>query len=260
MGKPNAAKMLKTTKIFLSKNSPSILTGLGITGMLATTVISVKQTPKALMLIEEEKDRLELGTDDKLTIKETVKATWKVYIPAAAICVASMACLIGANSVNTRRNAALATAYKLTETAFSDYKEKVVAEIGEKKDKAIREDISKDKLADNPVSKSEIFITEKGNTLCFDPITSRYFKSDIDRIKKAENEINKRLLHEMYMSLNDFYELIGLSDSSLGDDLGWNIDKGFLELDFSSLIAEDGTPCIVLEYSVAPQYGYDKLS
>lgn len=259
MKKPDLSKLLRTTKAVLSEHSPEILTGFGIAGMLVTTVLSVKATPKALQLIEEEKDRLELDGDEQLRPIEVVKVAWKPYIPATITCVVSIACLIGASSVNMRRNAALAAAYKLSETAFEEYKDKVVEVIGDKKEKTIREKVAQETVDKNPVSKNEIFITEKGNTLCRDPISGRYFKSDIDLIKKAENAVNKRLLHEMYVSLNDFYDLIGLSPTSNGDNLGWNIDKGFLELDFSATISENDTPCIVLEYNIEPKHGYDKL-
>lgn len=259
MDKLKVTKLFRTTKVLVSKHSPEILTGFGIAGMLATTVLSVKATPKALQLIEAEKERLELEKDGKLTPVEVVKVAWKPYIPAAIICVTSIACVVGASSVSMRRNAALATAYKLSETAFSEYKEKVIETIGDKKEKAVREKVAQDRIEKNPVSKNEVFITEKGNTLCFDPISGRYFKSDMDRIRKAENEINKMLNHEMYASLNDFYEKIGLSGTSLGDSIGWKIEKGLLNIEFDPLIAEDDTPCISIEYNIAPQYGYDKL-
>ena len=259
MNKANVVRLLKSTKAAMSKHSPEILTGFGIAGMIATTVIAVKETPKALKLIEAEKERLELSEEDNLTPIEVIKVAWKPYIPAIAICAASVSCLIWSSSANLRRNAALATAYKLSENAFAEYKEKVVETIGEKKEKVIRDKVAQEQVNKNPVSKNEVFITEKGNTLCLDMLSKRYFKSDIDLIKKAENTINNRLLHEMYVSLNDFYELIGLSSSKLGDDLGWNIENGMLELDFSASISEEDKPCIVLDYNIAPQYNYYKI-
>ena len=120
------SKFINKTKSWTGRHSPEILIGLGITGMVSTTVLAVKATPKALDLIEEAKEK---ENKDELTAMETVKATWKCYIPAATTCVFSAACLIGANSVNSKRNAALATAYKLTENAFTEYKEKVVETI-----------------------------------------------------------------------------------------------------------------------------------
>jgi len=80
MTKADVSKFLTNVKSSLSKHSPEILVGIGITGMVTTTVLAVKATPKALKLIEETKKE---ERKDKLTPIETVKATWKCYIPAA---------------------------------------------------------------------------------------------------------------------------------------------------------------------------------
>ena len=114
--------------------------------MITTTVLAVKATPKVLMLIDSKKQEIfdELDPSEvpgnttnykDLQLKpiEVVKVAWKSYIPAAVTCVASVTCLIGASSVNAKRNAALATAYELSKTALADYKEKVVENVRELK-------------------------------------------------------------------------------------------------------------------------------
>ena len=257
MNKPNMANVFKSVRVFTSKHTPEILTGFGIAGMVTTTVLAVKGTPKALKLIDMKKE--EEGVE-KLTAIETVKTTWKCYIPAALIGTASVACLIGASSVSARRNAALATAYKLSETALTEYREKVVETIGEKKEQVIQEKVDKERLEKNPVTKNEVIITDRGTTLCYDYQSGRYFKSDIEKIKKAVNEINRQMLLYDYVSLNEFYDVLGLERTPMGDDLGWRVDRGYIEPRFSSHIADDGTPCIVLNYEVAPQHDYSRYS
>lgn len=241
------------TKIGMSvrKHSPEILTGIGISGMVATTVLAVKATPKALILIEQEETNLHV---DKLTPVETIKVCWKCYIPSAITGVASIACLVGASSVNFKRNAALATAYTLSETALREYRDKVVETIGEKKEQLVKDAIAKDKIEKNPVTNNEVIITENGNTLCFDAISGRYFKSNIDLLKKSVNDLNRRMLLDGYISLNDFYEEIGLDSIKIGDELGWDFDKGLIDLNFSSQLASDGTPCLVIGFIVEPKY------
>ena len=257
MAKLNFSKMVKDTKRFISAKSPEILTGIGIAGMITTTVLAVKATPKALDLIAKAEDaKFDNGHEDPLTTIEKVKVAWKPYIPAAVTGTLSVVCLIGASSVNARRNAALATAYKLSETALTEYKQKVIETVGEKKEKIVREAIDKDKIEKNPVSKSEVIVTKKGETLCYEAISGRYFKSDIDTIEKAVNEINRRLLNDMYISLNELYDEIGLENISLGEDLGWKVEDGLIEIEWSSQIADDGSPCIVMNYLRAPKYGY----
>ncbi|MDE8707678.1 DUF6353 family protein, partial [[Ruminococcus] torques] len=95
-----------------------------------------------------------------------------------------------------RRNAALATAYTLSESALNDYQEKVIEMFGEKKNEAVKDAIAKDKVEKNPVVTREVIITEKGNTLCYDAVSGRYFKGDIEKFKKAECELNRQMRDE----------------------------------------------------------------
>lgn len=253
----NASKMtgfIKSVRAAVSPHSPEILTGIGIAGMITTTVLAVKATPKALKFIEKEKEERKT---DELKPVDTVKVTWKCYIPAAVTGVASVTCLIGASSVNARRNAALATAYKLSETALIDYKEKVVETIGEKKEKVVRDAIAADKVKNNPVKKQDIVVTGKGKTLCLDPYSGRYFESDVELLKKAANEMNRRMFTEMYMSLNEFYSEINLEEIAVGHDIGWNINNGDkVELYFSATLTDNNEPCLVLDFEIPPKYGF----
>lgn len=260
MGKTNLADLIKKARVVIDKRSPELLMGVGVAGMIATTVLAVKATPKAMALIEEEKLRRYKETDDDAITKvEAVKVAWKPYIPAVVTGAASVACIIGSTSVSGRRTAALAAAYQISETALSEYREKVVETIGEKKEQLVRDKIAKDKVEKNPVSKSEVIITNDGYTLCFDPISARYFKSTIEKIKRVENDLNKRMLHDItgYVSLNEFYDELGLDRTAIGDDLGWNVDK-LIDMGFSSQINDNGEPSIVLDYNVAPRYDYSR--
>lgn len=255
MSKGTLSKAMQDLGASIRKHSPEILTGIGIAGMITTTVLAVRATPKALVLLEEKKD--ELNTD-KLTPVETVKTTWLCYLPSAIVGTASVACLIGASSVNLRRNAALATAYALSESTLKDYQKKVVEEIGEKKEKVIREASSKAELERNPVSKNEIIITGGGDSLCYDVVCKRYFKSNIDKLRSIANDLNERLRNENYISLNEFYDEVGLDHVGAGYELGWNIDKGYIKLEFGCHLADDGTPCIVVGFDNPPRYDYNK--
>ena len=257
MKKPDFKAIARNIRVTLDKNSPQILMGVGIAGMITTTVLAVKATPKALQLIEEKKRELET---DELSVVDTVKTTWKCYAPAVATGTLSTICLIGSNSVSTRRTAAIATAYKISETALEEYRAKVVETIGEKKEQIIKDKVAEEQIKKNPISKNEVIITEKGNTLCYDAWSGRYFKSDIEKIKKVQNDMNYRLINDMYVSLNEFYSALGLHHVDMGYELGWNLDRdGKLELDYSANIGEDGTPCIVISYNVAPQYDFSRL-
>lgn len=247
---------IKSTKNFLGKHSPEILVGIGVTGMLTSTVLAVKATPKALALIKDAEYERDVP---KLTAIETVKVAWKPYLPAALLSVASISCIIGASAVNAKRNAALATAYAISERTLLTYRDKVIETIGEKKEKEIKEKIAQDEVDNKPVSNSQVIITSKGNTLCMDSITRRYFRSDLDKVKKVVNELNRQMITQNYVSLNEFYYAIGMDGIKNGSLLGWNVSDGFIELDYSTTLAENDEPCIVIDFETAPYYDFDKF-
>lgn len=262
--KLNLSKVAKNMQHTLGKYSPQILTGIGVAGMITTVVLAVKATPKALELIEDKKEELDAG---KLTVVDTVKTAWKPYVPAVVTGVLSTVCIIGGNAVGTRRTAALAAAYKISETALHEYKDAVVETIGEEKAKEVKEKVAQNKLDKNPVVEKQIIVTNKGTFLCYDSLSGRYFQSDIETIRKAQNDINDYLFSEDYASLNMFYDFLGLEHTRLGAELGWKIDSGTLQIEFDSTLASDksqgiapGTPCLVLDYNVAPKYEFDKMS
>lgn len=254
MNKHTLANFFKSAQVWTTKHSPEILTGIGIAGMVTTTVLAVKATPKALELIGLRKFELET---EKLTPIETVKVAWKPYIPAAVTGIASVACLIGASSVSARRNAALATAYQLSTTALAEYKDQVIETVGEKKEEAIREKVSQKQLDKTPVTSSEVIMTGNGTSLCLDPLSKRYFESNIEVVRQAEITLNKQMQQSICgsVSLNEFYDEIGLDRIDIGDDLGWNTNH-LIDLDDRPGKSSDGKLCWVIGHNNAPIYGY----
>ncbi len=269
--KINVKPFVKACKVGLTKNAPTILTMTGITAMASSTYWAVKATPKALTLKEKaevEKNK-KAGTfkGDRvndwvpLTKLEIVQTCWRCYAPAFITGVLGAACLIGANSMNLRKNAALAAAYALSETNFKEYREKTLEEVGEKKEEKIRNAVAEEKITKNPVNTSTVLETGNGDTLCYDAICGRYFKSSIEKLKSALNELNMELVQDGYVSLNQYYDLIGLPDGMLGDDLGWSINDhhATVQLDLSAQLTKDEaqTPCMVVSFKYGPIYNYD---
>ena len=277
MNKESIVNFFNGVRSTMDKHSPEILTGIGIAGMITTTVLAVKATPKALELIGEAKYKKEEETvehnckvnkvsecmSSDLKPLEVVKAAWKPYVPAAITGSLSVACLVGASRVNFKRNAALATAYTLSEKVLKDYKDSVVETIGEKKEEKIKEKVAQKKVDKQPASKSEVvMVNSDGNVLFLEPVSNRYFKSDVESIRKIVNDLNYRLTTgtEEYISLSEFYDEIGLSHTSISDEIGWNIYRdGQIAVDMPSAKTDKGEPCLVLDYNVSPRYDYTKL-
>lgn len=244
----------RNVKNEIVKHGPEISTGVGIALGVTTTILAVKATPRAVQLLEERKQ--EDGVE-KLTPVETVKTAWKCYIPAIATGALSITCLIIASTTNKKRQAALAAAYALSETTLKEYRDKVVETVGEEKEKEVREAIAQDRINQEPVH--DIPITNSEDCLCYELLTGRYFRSNETKLKKALNDLNYQLLNHDNVSLNEFFDLIGVPHADIGYDLGWRIDvHGMVQLDIYSKIADDGTACLVLDYMTRPTYDFNK--
>lgn len=256
MSKSKISNVFYNIKRTFAKRSPEILTGLGIAGMVTTTVLAISETPKAIRLLDEKKKELDI---EKLRTSDVIKTTWKCYIPSAIICVLSTTCLIGASSVNLKRNAALAAAYQLSEKALTTYKDKVIEVVDEKKAELIKEKVAGEQIKENPVSKNEVIVTGNGEVLCYDVLSGRYFKSDVQKIENAVNVINKRMMNDWCVSLNELYDELDLGHTELGRMMGWNNDAGLIEISFDSALTENNTPCLVMNFDTRPVCDYSNL-
>lgn len=223
-------------------NASVILTGAGVAGVITTAYLSAK----AGYRMHEELQREEAIRQQKLTTKEAAKHVWKLYIPATAAATTAIVSIVGASRINSKRAAALTAAYSLTERAFIEYKEKVVETLGEKKEKKVREEIIADKIAANPVSNA-VTIVGSGDILCYEAYTGRYFNSDMESIRRAQNTINAKLIREMEATLSDFYYLLNIPQTTSSSYSGWTSNK-MLELSFSSLL-HGGKPCLAFDYN-----------
>lgn len=227
---------------FWSKNSVYILTSVAIAGTISAAVLAVKTTPKAMRMIEEAECETKF---------DAVKASWTCYIPTAIVIATTVGSIVALNSVHNRKNAALAGLYSLAQNTFREYQDKVIEIVGEHKEQKVRDEVDKDKILSNPPATDFIF-SGTGEVLCYDSITGRYFNSDIEKIRRVVNELNRRLMTEMFISLNEFYYDLGMEPTKLGDNTGFNIDNGLLNVTFSSQLTKEGRPCLVLNYDIYP--------
>ena len=250
------SKLIESSKKKLSDNAPEIMIGFGLAGMLTSTIMAVKATPKAMAIIEEEEDYL----NRELTKIEKAKLVWKPYVPAALGYCASTALIIGANNVNSKRSAMFAGAYKLSEQTLATYRDKVIETIGEEKEREISDKVARDKVKETRQTSyhANEVIYGTGQCLCYDPISGRYFNSDMDKIRKVENDLNYRLMKENMISLNEFYTELGMECTDMGFKYGWNIDEGLIEVRFTSTITDDNKLCLVVTFARSPRLDFDK--
>jgi hypothetical protein len=243
MDTPNV--LIKATQLIKS-NSPQILTAIGVTGVVTTSYLAAKATVEATDIIRANEAVEPPSVDRKQRIKERAKHVWKLYIPTAVSGVATVGCIVSSSRIGARRTAAAVTAYSLTEKAFSNYREKVVEQIGENKEKKIRDEIAQEEISKN--IPKQIIVTGDGDVLCCERYTGRYFKSNMEKLQRARNEVNALINNQLYVPLDEFYDLIGLRGTQVSSELGWNSDK-LMELEFSTVLSENGEPCLAFEYN-----------
>lgn len=249
--------LLNTLNTFRVKHEPEILMSMGLAGLTFSVAWGIKSTIKAVRLCDEVKKK---ENKEKLTAKEVIKTTWKLYLPVVITTGLSIPCVILGNRVSSKRNAALAAAYTISETAMQEYKEKAKEIVGEEKAKKIEEEVNKDKASKK---ESSAVIIGEGETLFYEPLTDRYFKSTWNDIQKAANELNEEALGSAtgQFSLNDWFEKLGLPSTEIGDSIGWGTSaydccSTLLRIDMTTAKTKDNKPCGCICYETKPKALY----
>lgn len=240
-----AAKMV-------SDNSPVILTAIGVTGCLTTAYLTGKASFKASEILREYDDFNAIA--NPRTKKSTTELIWKLYIPAVSSGVLTCSAIIMANRVGTRRAAAMASAFTISEKAFAEYKDKVIDQIGKNKEEKLRADVAQDRV-NASAGPNPDWVAGEGQSLFYDMWSGRYFYSTMQDVRTAENDINRQILHNSYASLTDFYNQIALRGIKTSDDIGWNSEK-LLELRITTVTSEDQRPCFAIDFEVVPKKNY----
>lgn len=241
-------------KEFLRRNSSTILACVGAFGVVATSVMAVKATPKALTLLEKAEE--EKG--EELTKFEIVKVAAPVYIPAVVTGAATVACIIGSSIISKRQQASIMSAYALLDSSYKDYKKKVDELYGEEAGKHVRQEIAKDKYTGDGT------LEDDEKELFYDFYSGRYFESTQEDVLKAEYELNRELYVNGYACVNKFYEALGIDTRPEYDDIGWTCGQlesmywhSWIEFEHTETIIDEdddlgGLPCTIVYMPLEP--------
>ena len=243
----NAELLIRNFKKSLNLNSPKIFTVAGVFGVITTSYLAARASYKAAVVITEDEKYfadVDVLNNRKELYKHRAKLTWKLFIPPISSGLITIGCITGLSSVTSRRAAAAATLYTLTEKNFDEYKNQVQHQFGKNKEQKITDAIAQEKVNKT----SEVVYVGKGLVLCCELHTGRFFRSDMELLKNAENELNARLLSDIYVSLSEFYSLVGLPTTSISDYVGWSSGKQ-VELLFSTTLSTDSEPCLAFDYN-----------
>lgn len=246
-------KLVHQSQVFLKRNAPTILTCIGGLGVIATSVLAIKATPKALKLMEEAKE--EKGED--LTKLEVIRVAGPSYIPAIVVGASTIACIFGANILNKHRQASLMSAYALLDASFKEYKNKVIELYGEEADSNVKVGLAQDKYDEEEIE------VEDGKQLFYDMFSDRYFQSTIEVVQRAEYRVNRDLVMREYVGLNEFYQHIGIPEIEGGNELGWSIGgnlatywQSWIDFDHKKALIDDDLECYIITMLVEPTPNY----
>lgn len=238
----------------IRRASPTILTCMAAVGVIGTAILAVRGTTKAQKLLQEATDR----KGEELTKLETVKAAAPAYIPTALVGASTIFCIVGANILNKRQQATMASAYAMLNQTYQRYRKAANAIYGEDADGKIQTEMAKDiyisgsgYIYDPDMDKS----SEK--ILFFDSNSQRYFQATIPAVLTAMYHVNRTLVLEGDVTLNRFFEFIGIEKIPGGDEVGWTCDElydsGLMWLDFENVYTkmEDGMECCVISSCIS---------
>jgi len=228
--------------------SPIILSVSAGVGVLTTAYLVGRASFQAAEVIRIEESIGGTAGDPKQRLKERAKLVWRLYIPAAISTTSTIVCIVGANRAGTAKTLAAQTAFAVTERAYSEYRDKVIEEFGARKDQSIRDKVAADRVKDKPPSEQTVLMSGPGNVLCCELHTGRYFISDMESLRRAQNDINAKILKHDYATLDDLYYILGLKTTSTSGNLGWTSGRQ-LEMSYSTMLTEDNRPCITFEYN-----------
>lgn len=253
----------------LKKCSPEILLGAGIVGVVGSTVLACTATLKAEAIVKEAEDKLD-RINDCVELRETSELDYSVadenkdrrtlvfwtagkfvrlYGPSATLMVMSIVCILSSYKIMHKRNVALMAAYKLLEEAFTNYRKRVTAELGERADSHF---LYGEEFIEGEKRK---VIDKDGNEKELEPVLnhlsgfSRSFEADkpdqyggwtgstqwckvhdynLDFLKAKEQHFNNMLVAKGAVVMNDIFSELGYPTTDSGMVCGWRYksDRG----------------------------------
>lgn len=246
-GVQSLQRVCSKTLLSLKRGSPTILSFVAAGGVIGTSILTAKATSEAIDI---------LNSDDKEEHSklEIVKSCWKCYIPTVLVGASTIACIFGANVLNKKQQAAMASAYMLLENSYKEYREKT-KELLKGSDVEVKKNVVKDKYDESDISVSgELGLYCEYNY-------GEFFERRQEEVLQAEYQFNLKFISQGYACLNDFYELLGLEKTEAGEVLGWSFGEGcygcsWIDFTHEYLELEDGMECYIIDTLIPPSPNY----
>ena len=272
-------KTIGRSGLIVKKFSPEILMGVGIVGVITSTIMACKATLKVDEVLENaqaQKDKIKETYDAPVKYSDNGHKQYteqdykkdlsivyvqtgfkfvKLYGPTITLGVASIACILGAHNIMQKRNVALVAAYKAIEQSFGYYRKRVVEEFGADKDRqfkyGLREEtvsfIEEDEDGKKHKVKTTIEVVDPNGksqyARFFDEASTQWSKTAAEYnlvfLRCQQNYANDLLHARGHLFLNEVYDMIGVPRSQAGAIVGWVMDQGDDFVDFGMYNIDD---------------------
>lgn len=241
-----STRALGSVELLAKKHGASVLTGVGVTGFVATTVLVGRAVLKARPVVSSIKEETEEIAAKEITSDYTKRdqaqemgrmylgasgELFKIYGPAIAVGLGSIFCVIAAHGMMIRKQASLLAAYTTLEGGFKAYRARIREELGEEKELEVYRGSRKKEIevADGVV------VTSEFQDLIPSPYARFFDESNPNWRKNAEYNLlflhsqqkwaNDRLAANGFLFLNEVYEALGLERTQAGQVVGWKRKK-----------------------------------
>lgn len=268
----NLSSYFRTAKSVITANSPALLTGAAITGIVTTGILAARAGYKARGIIDEKmlenaaisdgdhetvsNYRILVESTEPLPFGQKFQLTWLTYAVPAVVGVSSIVSVAGAHLIHSRRQAALAGLYVAATTKLDDVQEKAEEMLGQKKAQVLRDHVAqkavdRDQIDSNERFNHEVILLDGGNELMKDEFSGRYFRGSKAIVDQAVANVNIQLAESGDVSLNEFYDWVGLPTVPMGDFFGWSGTK--IDVSYGAAKAGEGQAAVAFWFSVGPK-------
>lgn len=255
--KTKSIKAAHTVAIKTKKHSPAIFMGVGVASLVGSTVLAVKATPKAMAVkvkYAEQKEEIEKVNNNRedyeevytdkdyrkdifITYTQATVDYVKTYAPAITLGTFGIICIFQSHRILSNRNVAIATALKVTDSAFDKYRERVVDKFGEEVDTEMKHGIKTKKFKVKEVDEDGKESTKQTEAYegpaqpsqysrLFDQLNPNWQNNPAFNkifLKAKQQYLNDMLIARGHVLLNDVYDELGIPRTKAGMVVGWTL-------------------------------------
>lgn len=239
---------------FLKDNATTVLTAGGVVGTVATAVLSFRAGTKYERIIHDaEVKSITDATADPLSIMDKAKLVGVHVIPPVAAVGVTVGCIVMAHRMSATKAAALAAAYGVSKKELEEYKAKLEEKLGVQKSEKAKAEMAQQRVNDNPPPPSTTFVLMGEDVICYDKATDRYFRSTMEKIRKAELATNNEIARYGSAKAQFFYSELEQESTTWTNNAGW---RRQIELEVSHAFTPDERPCITIDFDHLPDPNY----